>query len=174
MKAQKSICLVTNDTPFAKGLKLFYVNHPEYSLNVCNTTLFGDIYDVVILDLDSFPDFNKSHVGNAVFVSDTKNRIEDANVVKKKSSALELSLEIEKTVQEDLRIRGFKTEFDSITIRESEILYHLSEGLSTREIAKLCEVSIGTINAHRLSIIQKYGAKNTANLVYTVLKKLKE
>lgn len=174
MRVLLKICLVTKDTPFAKGLKLFYLDKPSFLLTVCDNSVVSDIYDVIVFDLDSVMGINKSLISKTIFVSDGKKGFMNFNIVAKRSSPFELNNEIVLSAQSPGTFVNANAKFNDVTVRESEILYHLSKGLSTKEIANICAVSVGTINAHRLSIIQKYGAKNTANLIYTVLKKLKE
>jgi DNA-binding CsgD family transcriptional regulator len=174
MRVPLKICLVTKDTPFSRGLKLFYQDKPSILLTVSENSALSDIYDVIVFDLDSAMGINNSLISKTIFVSDEKKGFRNFNIVAKKLSPFELNNEIVLASQSPGRIGDANAKFNDVTLRESEILYHLSEGLSTKEIANICAVSVGTINAHRLSIIQKYGAKNTANLIYTVLKKLKE
>jgi two-component system, NarL family, response regulator DegU len=52
-----------------------------------------------------------------------------------------------------------------ISPREMEVLHLLCEGLSTQEIGEKMFVSPRTIEGHRLHLLEKTGAKNTAGLV---------
>ena len=51
------------------------------------------------------------------------------------------------------------------TDRELEILRYVAEGLSAKEIANRIHISHRTVEAHRLSLIKKMGAKNAIELV---------
>lgn len=175
MTAQLNICVVTKDTPFGKGLKLFYSESEEITLKVSDDQCSLKDFDVVLYDIDSYNWHAREEVLNkTIFVSDFKNNYQNFIVVAKKTTPQQLDKQIALAAKESDLTGSKKTKFQNVTTRESEILHYLCEGLSTREIASLCAVSVGTINAHRLSIIEKYGAKNTANLIYTMLKKLKE
>ncbi len=52
-----------------------------------------------------------------------------------------------------------------LTRREKEIVYLLSQGLSTSEIADRLSLSVRTIDTHRSNLIQKLNLKNASDLV---------
>lgn len=52
-----------------------------------------------------------------------------------------------------------------LTNREKEILSSISFGFSTDEIADTLFLSAETIRSHRKSLLQKFGARNTAQLI---------
>lgn len=61
-----------------------------------------------------------------------------------------------------------KTKPDSeivITRREMEVLSLISEGMTNNEIAQKLFVSITTVDTHRKNLLEKFSAKNTAELV---------
>jgi len=51
------------------------------------------------------------------------------------------------------------------TIREVEIIKHLSEGKTFKEIAEILFVSPNTINYHKKNILKKSGCKNTTHVI---------
>lgn len=53
----------------------------------------------------------------------------------------------------------------SITPRETEVLNLISLGYSTSDISRYLYISIETVRSHRKSLLQKFGANNTALLV---------
>ena len=57
-----------------------------------------------------------------------------------------------------------KTAVDSLTLKERELLQLLAEGVSTKEVAALLDVSIKTIDARRRSIMTKLGISSIAKL----------
>lgn len=57
-----------------------------------------------------------------------------------------------------------------LTDRELEVLILICEELTNREIAKKLNISVRTVDAHRLNILQKTKAKNTAGLVKYAIK----
>lgn len=56
-----------------------------------------------------------------------------------------------------------------LTPRESEILDHVVEGLSSKEIANRLNVSFKTIEAHRAKVMRKMEAESVAQLVRLVV-----
>ena len=52
-----------------------------------------------------------------------------------------------------------------LTKREVEILSHLAEGRSNREIGKMLHISTRTVDTHRSNILKKLGVKTNAELV---------
>ena len=87
------------------------------------------------------------------------------------------SPEIAKTLLEDymrfLQQRNLQDSYDLLTEREKEILQLLAEGKSNKEVATLLEVSVNTVDTHRLHLMQKLNLHNTAEIVlYAVRKKI--
>jgi len=57
----------------------------------------------------------------------------------------------------------------SLTAREREVLRHVVNGLSSKEIGARLSVSHKTVEAHRAKIMQKMGVESVAQLVATVV-----
>jgi DNA-binding NarL/FixJ family response regulator len=49
--------------------------------------------------------------------------------------------------------------------REIEVVTHIKEGLSSKEIAQRLDISLKTVEVHRYNILKKLKLKNTAALV---------
>jgi two-component system response regulator FixJ len=62
-------------------------------------------------------------------------------------------------------VRGF----DRLTARERDVLQLISNGLSNKEAGRHLEISPRTVEVHRARIMEKLGAKNTADLMRIVL-----
>jgi DNA-binding NarL/FixJ family response regulator len=61
-----------------------------------------------------------------------------------------------------------KTKPDSeivITRREMEVLVLIADGMTNNEIARKLFISITTVDTHRKNLLEKFSAKNTAELV---------
>jgi DNA-binding CsgD family transcriptional regulator len=56
-----------------------------------------------------------------------------------------------------------------ITNMEKKILEMISNGFSTREVAVTLTISKHTVESHRKSLLQKFDAKNSAELVKKAL-----
>ena len=87
------------------------------------------------------------------------------------------SPEIAKTMLEDymrfLQQRNLQDSYDLLTEREKEVLQLLAEGKSNKEVATLLEVSVNTVDSHRMHLMQKLNLHNTAEIVlYAVRKKI--
>lgn len=61
-------------------------------------------------------------------------------------------------------------EKSTLSERESEILLLICKGFSNQEIADQLFISKRTVDKHRANILEKTGAKNTANLVVYAIK----
>lgn len=74
-------------------------------------------------------------------------------------------------VAKDLAVSIRKHSMETVTLsdREQEVLDHLYKGSSTKEIAESLFISHHTVESHRKSLIQKFGAKNSVHLIYLAL-----
>lgn len=52
-----------------------------------------------------------------------------------------------------------------LTKKEKEILQHIMNGYSSKQIAQKLDISIRTVETHRFNLLQKLDVKNTANLI---------
>lgn len=60
---------------------------------------------------------------------------------------------------------GAATAVEQLTSREREILHLVAEGLSSKGIADRLELSVRTVETHRVHLMAKLRAENTAHLV---------
>ncbi|MNE87170.1 Oxygen regulatory protein NreC [compost metagenome] len=60
---------------------------------------------------------------------------------------------------------------DELTPREREVLQMLAQGLSNKAIARVLEISVRTVETHRLSIRRKLGVDTPAGLVKYALER---
>jgi DNA-binding NarL/FixJ family response regulator len=54
---------------------------------------------------------------------------------------------------------------NSLTEREMQIIHHIREGHSSKEIASHLDISLKTVEVHRHNILKKLKLKNSASLV---------
>ncbi len=84
---------------------------------------------------------------------------------------------IAETLAEDyvrqLRSKGSEDSYELLTEREREVLQLLAEGKSNKQAAALLNVSVYTVETHRMRAMQKLKLHNTAEIVlYAVRKKI--
>jgi DNA-binding CsgD family transcriptional regulator len=63
------------------------------------------------------------------------------------------------------KAKELKEDTSPITPREKEILGYVAQGLSTKLIADKLEISIRTVETHRVHLLKKLQAQNTAELI---------
>lgn len=64
---------------------------------------------------------------------------------------------------DDMKKQG-PTPFDSLSVRELEIMSHLIGGKNVSEIADILSLHISTVSTHKASIMQKLGVSNVIEL----------
>jgi len=58
---------------------------------------------------------------------------------------------------------------ETLTAREAEVLDQIAKGLSNKEAGRILGISPRTVEVHRARIMEKVGARNTADLMRIVL-----
>jgi DNA-binding NarL/FixJ family response regulator len=72
-----------------------------------------------------------------------------------------------------LQQRGLQDSYDLLTDREKETLQLLAEGKSNKEVARILNLSLYTVETHRANIMEKLDLHTAAEIVlYAVRKKL--
>lgn len=67
--------------------------------------------------------------------------------------------------QQELEEEGIEPDMNVLSKREIDIVQHIKEGLSSKEIALQLDISLKTVEVHRYNILKKLNLKNTAALV---------
>lgn len=67
--------------------------------------------------------------------------------------------------------RPVEDPYGGLTPREREVFHLVIEGLTTKEVARRLDVSAKTAENHRLRVLDKIGARNTAELVRYAVRK---
>ncbi|MBL8238448.1 MAG: response regulator transcription factor [Bryobacterales bacterium] len=70
-----------------------------------------------------------------------------------------------------LKQRGLEDSYDILSDREKEVLQLLAEGKSNKEAAGVLNLSLSTVETHRLKMMQKLGLHNTAEIVLYAVRK---
>jgi two-component system, NarL family, response regulator NreC len=72
-----------------------------------------------------------------------------------------------------LQQRNLEDSFGLLTEREKEVIQLLAEGKSNKEVAGILDVSVHTVETHRMHLMQKLNLHSTAEIVlYAVRKKI--
>lgn len=71
--------------------------------------------------------------------------------------------------KEQVEILNRFEKFDSLSLREKEILNLVADGKTSKEIAQALQISPKTVEAHRASLLRKLGAKSTSGVVQLAL-----
>jgi two-component system, NarL family, response regulator NreC len=70
-----------------------------------------------------------------------------------------------------LKQRGLEDSYDVLSDREKEVLQLLAEGKTNKEAAAVLNLSLSTVETHRLKLMQKLGLHNTAEIVLYAVRK---
>jgi DNA-binding NarL/FixJ family response regulator len=116
---------------------------------------------------------SEAHLAQEVIQAGARGCILKSASVRELSLALEavsandvyIECAIEDALKENIQStnRDIKVE-NSVTSREREVLQLLSEGHTTKEMAELLEISVRTVETHRLQIMNKLNLHSTAEL----------
>ena len=66
------------------------------------------------------------------------------------------------------RMRQLAETKSSLTLREREILSHLAEGLTSKQIALNLDISHRTVEVYRAKLLKKFGVSNTSGLFHSL------
>jgi len=70
-----------------------------------------------------------------------------------------------------LKQRGLEDSYEVLSDREKEVLQLLAEGKTNKEAASVLNLSLSTVETHRLKLMQKLGLHNTAEIVLYAVRK---
>ena len=85
-----------------------------------------------------------------------------------------LSPSVTKAVLENYLARGTdytRSSYDSLTLREKEVLPLTAEGKTTREMAEMLHLSSKTVEKHRAKVMQKLDLQNLSELIKYAIRK---
>jgi DNA-binding CsgD family transcriptional regulator len=72
-----------------------------------------------------------------------------------------------------LQERGLTDSYDLLTEREKETLQLVAEGKSNKDIAKILNVGVSTVESHRTNMMEKLGLHGTVDIIlYAVRKRI--
>ena len=61
--------------------------------------------------------------------------------------------------------------YGALTAREREVLHLIADGLTTKEVARRLGISVKTAENHRARVLDKFGVRNTAELVRAAVRR---
>jgi len=67
--------------------------------------------------------------------------------------------------------RNARESEDPLTRRQHEILRLIAAGKNTKEIARILDISVKTVEAHRAQIMERLGVRNVANLMIEAVRR---
>ena len=73
-------------------------------------------------------------------------------------------------MEDDNKTVFYKEKIKELSERELEILRHIVEGMSNKDIGDKLHISHRTVDTHRTNIMRKLDASNVASLVRIALK----
>ncbi len=83
-----------------------------------------------------------------------------------------LQKEMQRKILDQSLGRHTNTAFQpKLTLRETEVLKAIYEELTTQQIAEKLFISVKTVEAHRMNIMSKLGAKNSVGIIKIALEK---
>ena len=68
-------------------------------------------------------------------------------------------------LQDKINLQIRENVFDRLTAREKDVCELISNGLSTKEIARVLDISPRTVDVHRAKILAKVGVSNSPQLI---------
>jgi len=72
-----------------------------------------------------------------------------------------------------LQQQGLTDSYELLTEREKETLQLVAEGKTNKEIAKILNVGVSTVETHRANVLEKLGLHSSVDIVlYAVRKKI--
>jgi DNA-binding NarL/FixJ family response regulator len=125
--------------------------------------------DILIIALSSLTDnFTVNSILNAGCLGYVSKSAPMIEIIK----AIEAVSNHQKYISKDLRLEKSidkKSNEIKLTAREKEVLLHIQQGLSTKQIADKIFLSVKTVEGYRSSLFVKFNVKNVAELVKETL-----
>ncbi len=147
-------------------------NETEHLLSICNyIEVKAPASNACLFGVDQDNDvsmFLERFIIKGIFKNDMDNELIIKGICKVNSGAYWFSRQ-ELDIIAGMR-RGSKmkqlVENYKLTTREHEILYYLSEGLTTQEIAKNCGIAINTIKTHKNNLYKKLNITSSEEAIF--------
>lgn len=153
MREELPACICLRQTPVT-NLDPILVDLASYRVPMVVITGQGDIPTAVRM----------IKAGAIDFIS---GQIESREIVRRLVTALA-------EIREEANARAYASnqqfsDKPALSPREKEILEHVANGLSSKQIGALLGISWRTVDDHRRRMLQKFGARNTADLMISTM-----
>lgn len=144
-------CLITDvRMPGVSGLQLLEtIRENRFMLPVIVLTAHGDVMTAVRAMKAGAFDFLEKPVNDQKLLDLIESAIEHDRKNRQAQKALSYALD----------------KFETLTPREKDVMKHVVDGLSNKEIARTLDISPKTVEAHRAKVNQKMAADSLADLV---------
>lgn len=144
-------CLITDvRMPGVSGLQLLEtIRENRFMLPVIVLTAHGDVMTAVRAMKAGAFDFLEKPVNDQKLLDLIESAIEHDRKNRQAQQALSYALD----------------KFETLTPREKDVMKHVVDGLSNKEIARNLDISPKTVEAHRAKVNQKMAADSLADLV---------
>jgi hypothetical protein len=174
-----SVVGISNDTT-EKSIEMIKLKRPDVVIMDINIQPISGIdatklvkklspgSKVIGVSMHNQPSFAKRMLKNGAmgYVTKSSNRNEMFEAI---LSAHQGKVFICKEIQENLTKQVFEDDdtpdISKLSEREVEVLKHIQEGFSSKEIAEKLFLSTRTVEVHRSNILKKLNLKNTASLL---------
>jgi DNA-binding NarL/FixJ family response regulator len=124
---------------------------------------------VIGVSMHTMPAYAKRmmQLGAMGYVTKNSSKDEMMNAIIEVSNGKKYICEEVKNIvaQKELDEDDAPSDMNNLSKRELDIIKHIKEGLSSKEIALQLDISLKTVEVHRYNILKKLKLKNTASLV---------
>ena len=123
---------------------------------------------IIGVSMHNQPSFAKRMMKNGAtgYVTKSSNRNEMFDAITAVSSGQKyICKEIQENLSKQLLVDDDAPDISKLSEREIDVLKHIKDGLSSKEIAEKLFLSARTVEVHRSNILKKLNLKNTASLL---------
>ena len=174
-----SVIAICNDTS-AKSIELVKIKKPDVVIMDINIQPLSGIdatklvrkespgSKIIGVSMHNQPSFAKRMLKNGAtgYVTKSSNRNEMFEAITAVSSGQKyICKEIQENLSKQVLVDDDTPDISKLSEREIDVLKHIKDGLSSKEIAEILFLSSRTVEVHRSNILKKLNLKNTASLL---------
>lgn len=174
-----SVIAICNDTS-AKSIELVKTKKPDVVIMDINIQPLSGIdatklvrkespgSKIIGVSMHNQPSFAKRMLKNGAtgYVTKSSNRNEMFEAIIAVSSGQKyICKEIQENLSKQVLVDDDMPDISKLSEREIDVLKHIKDGLSSKEIAEKLFLSSRTVEVHRSNILKKLNLKNTASLL---------